>query len=307
MEPTPASLRSHYCGTLNDGHTEQTVRLCGWLHRRRDHGGILFLDLRDHTGRVQVVVNPDDADLFALAETVRPEFVLAIEGAVRLRPEGTANPDLPTGQVEVVCTTLTILNAAETPPYQVEDAQVHDDLRLRHRHLELRGAALQGRLRLRARLASACREYLASRGFLEVETPMLTAPTLEGAREYLVPSRTHTGRFFALPQSPQLFKQLLMVGGVDRYYQMVRCFRDEDPRHDRQPEFTQIDIEASFLAEEEFQEIIEGMVAALFAAAGSPGPRRCRAWATTRRCGASARIARTCASAAWNWWMSRIS
>ena len=266
----PTALRSHYCGALTLDAAGEEVRLCGWLHRGRDHGGILFLDLRDHTGITQVVVNPDDAELFERAERARAEYVLAVAGTVRARPPGTTNAELATGEIEVVCTGLDILSAAETPPYQIEDEQVHEDLRLRHRHLELRAAELQHRLRMRAQLAAACRSYLDSRGFLEVETPMLTCPTLEGAREYLVPSRTHAGRFFALPQSPQLFKQLLMMGGTDRYYQLVRCFRDEDPRQDRQPEFTQIDIEASFLNEEEFLGIVEGLIGALFAAAGQP-------------------------------------
>ena len=265
-------LRSHRCGELRAEHAGRAARLCGWVHRRRDHGGILFLDLRDHTGVAQVVVNPEARELFALAETVRGEYVLAVEGEVRARPEGTVNEQLATGAVELACARLEILNAADTPPYQFEDEQVHDDHRLRYRYLELRSPKMQARLRARARLAAACRAYLDGQGFLEVETPMLTRPTLEGAREYLVPSRTQPGAFFALPQSPQLFKQMLMMGGLDRYYQLVRCFRDEDPRQDRQPEFTQIDIEASFLDEAALQALMEGLVRALFAAAGEELP-----------------------------------
>ena len=268
----PGPLRSRYCGELRAEHAGRTERLCGWVHRRRDHGGILFLDLRDHTGIAQVVVNPEAAELFARAEAVRGEYVLAVEGAVRARPAGTVNAQLATGAVELVCARLEILSAADTPPYQFEDAQVHADHRLRHRYLELRSPQLQARLRARARLAAAGRAYLDGQGFLEVETPMLTRPTLEGAREYLVPSRTQPGAFFALPQSPQLFKQMLMMGGLDRYYQLARCFRDEDPRQDRQPEFTQIDIEASFLDEAELQALMEGLVRALFAAAGEELP-----------------------------------
>ena len=235
------------------------------------------MDLRDHSGLVQVVVNPEQADLFALAEQVRTEFVLAVEGRVRAAPEGTVNPALPTGEVEVVCAELEILNPADTPPYQLDDEQVHEDHRLRYRYMELRRPAMQARLRTRARLAAAVRRYLDAHGFLEVETPMLTRATPEGAREYLVPSRTHAGSFFALPQSPQLFKQMLMIGGMDRYYQIVRCFRDEDPRQDRQPEFTQIDIETSFLEEERILDLMEGLVREMFTTAEtslpSPFPR----------------------------------
>ena len=253
-----------YCGEVRAEHIGQDVTLFGWVNRRRDHGGIIFIDLRDHSGRVQVVVNPEQAELFALAEQVRTEFVLAIVGQVRARPEGTVNPELPTGGVEAVCTELEVLNPAETPPYQLDDEQVHEDHRLRYRYMELRRPVMQERLRTRARLAGAVRRYLDGLGFLEVETPMLTRATPEGAREYLVPSRTHAGACFALPQSPQLFKQMLMIGGVDRYYQIVRCFRDEDPRQDRQPEFTQIDIETSFLKEEQILELMEGLVGAMF-------------------------------------------
>ena len=253
-----------YCGEVRTGQIGQAVHLFGWVNRRRDHGGIIFIDLRDHSGLVQVVVNPEQAELFALAEQTRTEFVLAVTGQVRARPEGTVNPALPTGEVEVVCEELEILNPADTPPYQLDDEQVHEDHRLRYRYMELRRPVMQERLRTRARLAATVRSYLDGQGFLEVETPMLTRATPEGAREYLVPSRTHTGACFALPQSPQLFKQMLMMGGVDRYYQIVRCFRDEDPRQDRQPEFTQIDIETSFLEEEHILELMEGLARAMF-------------------------------------------
>lgn len=257
-----------YCGEVQADQTGQAVHLFGWVNRRRDHGGIIFIDLRDHSGLVQVVVNPEQAELFALAEQIRTEFVLAVTGQVRARPEGTVNPTLPTGEVEVVCEELEILNPADTPPYQLDDEQVHEDHRLRYRYMELRRPVMQERLRTRARLAATVRHYLDGLGFLEVETPMLTRATPEGAREYLVPSRTHTGACFALPQSPQLFKQMLMMGGVDRYYQIVRCFRDEDPRQDRQPEFTQIDIETSFLEEERILELMESLARAMFDAVG---------------------------------------
>ena len=275
-----------YCGTVRSEQIGQEVHLSGWVNRRRDHGGIIFIDLRDHSGLVQVVVNPEDEGMFALAEQIRTEFVLAVTGALRARPEGTVNPDLPTGEVEAVCTRLEILNPADTPPYQIDDEQVHEDHRLRYRYIELRRPAMQERLRLRARLAAVVRRYLDGHDFLEVETPMLTRATPEGAREYLVPSRTHAGSCFALPQSPQLFKQMLMIGGVDRYYQIVRCFRDEDPRQDRQPEFTQIDIETSFLEEERILELMEGLARALFAEAGlslpDPFPRMTHAEAMRR-------------------------
>ncbi len=261
-----------YCGDVREDHLGREVRLFGWVNRRRDHGGIIFIDLRDHSGLVQVVVNPDQAELFAKAEQVRAEFVLAVVGEARARPEGTANPELPTGELEVACAKLEILNPADPPPYQLDDEQVHEDHRLRYRYIELRRPAMQERLRVRARLAAATREYLSARGFLEVETPFLTRATPEGAREYLAPSRTHPGKCFALPQSPQLFKQMLMMGGVDRYYQIVRCFRDEDPRQDRQPEFTQIDIETSFLEEARILEMMEGLARALFEVVGEAAP-----------------------------------
>ena len=296
-----------YCGEVRTDQIGQAVHLFGWVNRRRDHGGIIFIDLRDHSGLVQVVVNPEQAELFALAEQIRTEFVLTVTGQVRARPEGTVNPTLPTGEVEVVCEELEILNPADTPPYQLDDEQVHEDHRLRYRYMELRRPVMQERLRTRARLAATVRRYLDGLGFLEVETPMLTRATPEGAREYLVPSRTHTGACFALPQSPQLFKQMLMMGGVDRYYQIVRCFRDEDPRQDRQPEFTQIDIETSFLEEEHILELMEGLAYAMFDVVGislpDPFPQLAYAEAM-RRFGTDRRI---CGFPAWNSLTWRIS
>ena len=257
-------MRSLYCGELNAAHLDQEVTLCGWVHRRRDHGGVIFIDLRDHRGLVQVVFDPDDAQTFASAERVRNEYVLQVTGKVRRRPAGTENPDMPTGEVEVFGTALIVLNSAETPPFQLDDTDVSEENRLRYRYIDLRRPLMQDRLRLRARITRAMRNYLDEHGFIDVETPMLTRSTPEGARDYLVPSRTHPGEFFALPQSPQLFKQLLMMGGVDRYYQIARCFRDEDLRADRQPEFTQLDIETSFLAEDDIMGITETMMRGLF-------------------------------------------
>jgi aspartyl-tRNA synthetase len=257
-------MRSHYCGELNAAHLDQEVTLCGWVHRRRDHGGVIFIDLRDHRGLVQVVFDPDAEQTFATAERVRNEYVLQVTGRVRRRPEGTENPDMPTGEVEVFGLALTVLNSAETPPFQLDDNDVSEENRLRFRYIDLRRPLMQERLRMRARITRAMRNYLDAHGFIDVETPMLTRSTPEGARDYLVPSRTHPGEFFALPQSPQLFKQLLMMGGVDRYYQVARCFRDEDLRADRQPEFTQLDIETSFLAEDDIMDITETMVRGLF-------------------------------------------
>jgi aspartyl-tRNA synthetase len=259
-------MRSHYCGHVTEAFIDQQVTLCGWMHRRRDHGGVIFVDLRDREGLVQVVVDPDTPAAFALAEQVRNEYVLQITGRVRRRPEGTVNPDLTTGQVEVLAGELTIVNAAHPTPFVIEeDTDVNEDLRLRYRYLDLRRPAMQQRLMFRARVISALRAYLEGRGFIEVETPVLTRSTPEGARDYLVPSRTHPGSFFALPQSPQLFKQLLMVAGMDRYYQVVHCFRDEDLRADRQPEFTQLDIEVSFTDEAQITGIMETMIRELFA------------------------------------------
>jgi aspartyl-tRNA synthetase len=257
-------MRSLYCGELNATHLDQQVTLCGWVHRRRDHGGVIFVDLRDHRGIAQVVFDPDTEQTFAVAERVRNEFVLQVTGRVRRRPEGTENPDMATGEVEVLGLELTVLNSAETPPFQLDDEDVNEEARLRYRYIDLRRPQMQERLRLRARITHAMRSYLDEQGFIDVETPILTRSTPEGARDYLVPSRTHTGEFFALPQSPQLFKQLLMMSGVDRYYQIARCFRDEDLRADRQPEFTQLDIEASFLEEDDIMGITETMVRNLF-------------------------------------------
>ena len=257
-------MRSIYCGELNESNLDQEVTLCGWVHRRRDHGGVIFVDLRDHTGLLQVVFDPDTEETFATAESVRNEFVLQVRGRVRRRPEGTVNPDMPTGQVEVLGKTLTVLNAAATPPFQLDDQDVQEETRLRYRYIDLRRPEMQEKLRLRARITHSMRSFLDSHGFIDVETPILTRSTPEGAREYLVPSLTHTGEFFALPQSPQLFKQLLMMSGMDRYYQIARCFRDEDLRADRQPEFTQLDIEKSFLSEDEIMSLTEDMIRQLF-------------------------------------------
>lgn len=258
-------MRSHYCGQLNESHIDQTVTLCGWVHRRRDHGGVIFLDLRDREGIAQVVIDPDTEEAFALAEKVRSEFVLKVTGRVRLRPEGTQNPEMPTGMVEMLGKELEILNASETPPFQLDEhTNVGEDVRLKYRYMDLRRPEIQNRLAFRSKVTTAIRNILDAEGFLDVETPILTKATPEGARDYLVPSRTYPGSFFALPQSPQLFKQLLMVAGMDRYYQIAKCFRDEDLRADRQPEFTQIDIEASFVDEEDVMAVAENMVRKVF-------------------------------------------
>jgi aspartyl-tRNA synthetase len=259
-------MRSHYCGDIDLSHVGQDVELCGWVHRRRDHGGVIFLDLRDRNGIVQVVYDPDTKESFATADKVRNEFVLRVRGRVRPRPAGTVNPDMKTGEVEVLGRSLEILNAAATPPFQLDEySDAGEDVRLKYRYLDLRRPEMQERLRLRARIVSGIRSYLEQHGYIEIETPILTKATPEGARDYLVPSRTHPGHFFALPQSPQLFKQLLMMAGMDRYYQIARCFRDEDLRADRQPEFTQIDIEASFVEERDVMALVEGMLRQLFA------------------------------------------
>lgn len=259
-------MRSHYCGQLNESLIDQEIELAGWVHRRRDHGGVIFIDLRDREGLAQVVFDPDIPDIFAIAESVRNEFVLHIKGKVRLRPEGTENPDMPTGQVEVLGKELTILNKSETPPFMldIDDDEVGEEHRLRYRYVDLRRPMMLERMRLRSEITRVLRYYLDNNGFLDMETPMLTKATPEGARDYLVPSRTHQGHFFALPQSPQIFKQLLMISGMDRYYQIVRCFRDEDLRADRQPEFTQLDIETSFLDEEQIMSMMEEMIRDLF-------------------------------------------
>nr|VFK27202.1 MAG: aspartyl-tRNA synthetase [Candidatus Kentron sp. MB]VFK31030.1 MAG: aspartyl-tRNA synthetase [Candidatus Kentron sp. MB]VFK75490.1 MAG: aspartyl-tRNA synthetase [Candidatus Kentron sp. MB] len=259
-------MRTRFCGEINKSLIDEHVVVCGWVHRRRDHGGVIFVDLRDREGIVQLVFDPEAArNAFHLAEQVRNEFVLQVEGRVRIRPDGTENPDMPTGAVEVLGKKLVILNKAATPPFQIDDEDVHEETRLKFRYLDLRRPFMQQRLAIRAHITRTLRGFLDKHNFLDIETPMLTRATPEGARDYLVPSRTHKGRFFALPQSPQLFKQLLMMSGLERYYQIVRCFRDEDLRADRQPEFTQLDIEASFLTEEDIIVLMEAMIRKVFA------------------------------------------
>ncbi|WP_342594488.1 aspartate--tRNA ligase [Salinicola lusitanus] len=258
-------MRSHYCGQLNESLIDHEVTLCGWVHRRRDHGGVIFLDMRDRDGVAQVVVDPDTAEAFANADRSRSEYVLRIVGRIRLRPEGTQNPNMPTGMIEVLAKQVEVLNTAATPPFQLDEhGKVGEEVRLKYRYIDLRRPEMIEKLRLRSRITHSVRAYLEEQGFLDIETPILTRATPEGARDYLVPSRTHEGHFFALPQSPQLFKQLLMVSGFDRYYQIAKCFRDEDLRADRQPEFTQIDIEASFIEERNIMGITETMVRQLF-------------------------------------------
>ena len=258
-------MRSHYCGELNASHTGEPVELCGWVHRRRDHGGVIFLDVRDRTGIVQVVYDPDTVESFAIAERVRNEYVLRMTGKVRRRQEGAENPNMATGEIEVLGNELEILNAAATPPFQLDEySDAGEDVRLRYRYLDLRRPEMQERLHMRARAAAVVRAHLEENGYWEIETPTLSRSTPEGARDYLVPSRTHPGAFFALPQSPQMYKQLLMMSGVDKYYQLARCYRDEDLRHDRQPEFTQIDIEASFVREQDIMHLTETLFRRLF-------------------------------------------
>ena len=257
-------MRTHYCGHVNRDLIGQTVTLCGWAHRRRDHGGVIFIDLRDREGMAQIVIDPDTPETFAIAETVRSEFVLKVTCKVRARPEGTVNPNMPTGEVEMLATEIEVLNPSLTPPFMLDDENLTETVRLEHRYIDLRRPAMQKNMMLRYRVAKTLRDHLDSNGFIEVETPMLTRSTPEGARDYLVPSRVHHGMFFALPQSPQLFKQLLMVSGFDRYFQITKCFRDEDLRADRQPEFTQVDIETSFLGEEEIMNIVEDMIRKMF-------------------------------------------
>jgi aspartyl-tRNA synthetase len=257
-------MRSHYCGLVDRKLLGQTVSLCGWVHRRRDHGGVIFIDLRDREGLVQIVCDPDRAETFAIANGLRNEFVVRVEGRVRERPAGTTNANLVSGEIEVLATALEVLNASQTPPFMMDDENLSENVRLQYRFLDLRRPQMQNNLRLRHRAASSVRNYLDEHGFIDIETPMLYKSTPEGAREFLVPARMHDGQFYALPQSPQLFKQLLMVAGYDRYYQIVKCFRDEDLRADRQPEFTQIDIETSFLGEREIQDLMEGLIRELF-------------------------------------------
>jgi len=257
-------MRTHYCGHVNRDLIGQTVTLCGWAHRRRDHGGVIFIDLRDREGMAQIVIDPDTPAAFAIAESVRSEYVLKVTCKVRPRPEGTVNKNIPTGEVEMLASEIEILNASLTPPFMLDDENLTETVRLEHRYIDLRRPAMQKNMMLRYRVAKTLRDHLDSNGFIEVETPMLTRSTPEGARDYLVPSRVHHGMFFALPQSPQLFKQLLMVSGFDRYFQITKCFRDEDLRADRQPEFTQVDIETSFLGEEEIMNIVEDMIRKMF-------------------------------------------
>ena len=258
------TMRSSYCGLVTEALLGQTVSLCGWVNRRRDHGGVIFIDLRDREGYVQVVCDPDRPEMFAVAEALRNEFCIQVKGLVRSRPEGTVNDGIKSGRIEVLCHELKVLNASVTPPFQIDDDNLSETTRLTHRVLDLRRPYMQRNLMLRYKVSLEVRKYLDANGFIDVETPMLTKSTPEGARDYLVPSRVHDGMFFALPQSPQLFKQLLMVAGFDRYYQITKCFRDEDLRADRQPEFTQIDIETSFLDETEIRALTEGMVRAVF-------------------------------------------
>ena len=258
------SMRSHYCGLVTEALIGQTVSLCGWVNRRRDHGGVIFVDLRDREGYVQVVCDPDRPEMFKEAEDLRNEFCVQVKGVVRARPEGTTNDNLKSGKIEVLCHELTVLNPSVTPPFQLDDENLSETTRLTHRVLDLRRPYMQNNLMLRYKVAMEVRKFLDEHGFIDIETPMLTKSTPEGARDYLVPSRVHEGHFFALPQSPQLFKQLLMVAGYDRYYQITKCFRDEDLRADRQPEFTQIDIETSFLGEQEIRDLFQRMITHVF-------------------------------------------
>ena len=279
-------MRSHYCGQVDESLIGEEISVTGWVHRRRDHGGVIFVDLRDREGLLQVVFDPDTPDIFAEAERIRGEYVLAVKGKVRPRPEGTINPNMATGQVEVLARELTTLNDSETPPFH-HDENANEELRLKYRYLDLRREPMLENLRLRHRVTKAMRNFLDENGFVDVETPMLTRATPEGARDYIVPSRTHEGKFFALPQSPQIFKQLLMMSGLDRYYQIVRCFRDEDLRADRQPEFTQLDVEMSFVAENDVTGMMEELARTLFKQVmdvdlPSPFPRMTHAEATQR-------------------------
>jgi aspartyl-tRNA synthetase len=257
-------MRTHYCGQVTAADTDKTVTLCGWALRRRDHGGVIFIDLRDREGIAQVVIDPDTPEAFATAERIRNEFCLKVVGRVRRRPAGTENPNIPSGAIEVLAREIEILNPSLTPPFQLDEENLNENVRLQYRVIDLRRPQMQKNLMLRYKVAMAVRKYFDAKGFVDIETPMLTKSTPEGARDYLVPSRVHPGEFFALPQSPQLFKQLLMMAGFDRYYQIVKCFRDEDLRADRQPEFTQIDVETSFLTEPEIRSIMEGMVRTVF-------------------------------------------
>ena len=258
-------MRSHYCGQVTEDLLGQEVSVAGWVHRRRDHGGVIFVDVRDREGLLQVVFNPELAPVFQEAERLRNEFVVRVTGVVRARPTGTVNAHLATGRVELVARALEVLNRSEPLPFQLDET-VGEEVRLRYRYLDLRREVMNQRLRLRHQITRAMRSFLDAHGFVDIETPMLTKATPEGARDYLVPSRTHAGKFFALPQSPQIFKQLLMIAGFDRYYQIVRCFRDEDLRADRQPEFTQLDVETSFLAQDDIMALMEALVRHFFRA-----------------------------------------
>ncbi len=280
-------MRSHYCGQVDENLVDQEIELCGWVNRRRDHGGVIFVDLRDREGIVQVVFDPDRPEMFALAERIRNEYVLKVKGRVRLRDEAVVNNNIKTGKIEVLGLELEVLNASETPPFQLDDEGVHEDNRLKYRYIDLRRDEMQQRMRMRTQVTGFIRRFMEDNGFWDIETPMLTRATPEGARDYLVPSRTHQGEFFALPQSPQLFKQLLMMSGMDRYYQIVRCFRDEDLRADRQPEFTQVDIETSFMDENQVMQVTEELIRELFAhvlevALPNPFPRMTHAEAMSR-------------------------
>ncbi len=257
-------MRTHYCGQINTQHIDQEIVLCGWAHRRRDHGGVIFIDLRDREGLAQIVCNPEQSAMFAIAESIRNEYCLKVTGKVRGRPEGTVNPNMATGEVEVLCQKIEILSASLTPPFHLDDENLSETVRLQNRMLDLRRPQMQRNMMLRYKTARAFRRFLDEAGFIDIETPMLTKSTPEGARDYLVPSRVNAGEFFALPQSPQLFKQLLMMSGFDRYYQITKCFRDEDLRADRQPEFTQVDIEPSFLNEVQIRDIMENLIRYVF-------------------------------------------
>lgn len=280
-------MRTHYCGHVNAAHVDQIVTLAGWAHRRRDHGGVIFIDLRDREGLAQIVCDPDRADMFKIAEDVRSEFVLKVTGKVRRRPAGTENANLPSGEIEILCHELEVLNPSVTPPFQLDDDNLSENVRLTHRVVDLRRPQMQRNMMLRYKTAMAFRRFLDKNGFIDIETPMLTKSTPEGARDYLVPSRVHDGQFFALPQSPQLFKQMLMVAGFDRYYQITKCFRDEDLRADRQPEFTQVDMETSFMDEDQITAMMEELIRTVFKEAldtdlPSPFPRMSYAEAMSR-------------------------
>ncbi len=257
-------MRTHYCGELNQSHIDQTVTLCGWVNTNRDHGGVIFIDLRDKSGIAQVVADPDEKQAFEVADSSRNEYVLKVTGRIRHRPEGTINAELPSGHIELYATEVEVLNSAEPIPFQFDEDDVGEGVRLKYRYIDLRSEKMQQNIRLRHKLVSTIREFLNNNSFVDIETPILTRSTPEGARDYLVPSRTHPGQFFALPQSPQLFKQLLMVSGFERYYQIARCFRDEDLRADRQPEFTQLDLEMSFVEEKDVMSLVEKLFAKLF-------------------------------------------